>query len=183
MTMFISSGHNTQGKKTDSGAVANNLNEADVNLEFRNLVLAELRKTNYKIIQDYDHETLSQYLNRIKTGSGSVVLEFHCDASSNKTASGTTAIIANNHNQHSKNFAHELSKKTAEILNINNRGVKTEKLTNRGKIALVQKSGIACLLELFFLTNQNDIVQYQKHKKQLAKELSEIIIKYENLVK
>lgn len=182
MTIFLSSGHNTEGKKIDSGAVSNNLTEAQINLEFRNLVLNHLKQSNHKIIQDKDSESLSEYLNRIQTGNGSVIIEFHCDASSNPTATGTTSIIANNYTPLSKKFASELVNKTAEILQIKNRGVKTENLTNRKKISLVRKAGTAVLLELFFITNTNDIAQYQSNKKILAQELSKIIIKYENLI-
>jgi len=77
MAVFISAGHNPQGIKKDSGAVANGFHEADLNVDFRNLVLAECKKLGLKTINDNDSETLGQYLSRIQTGSGSVVLEFH----------------------------------------------------------------------------------------------------------
>jgi len=44
MSTFISAGHNPKGIKVDPGAVANGLHEADLTVEFRNLVVSELVK-------------------------------------------------------------------------------------------------------------------------------------------
>lgn len=181
MTIFLSSGHNPKGQKTDSGAIANGYVEANLNIEFKQLILNELKKSNVKVIQDYDHESLLQYLQRIITGSGSVTLEIHFDAAINPLATGSTSIIASKHTIQSKQFAQELVDTTSKILQIKNRSVITELQTTRKKIALVQKKGITALLEICFITNKNDMLQYQNNKIALAKELAKIIIKYENL--
>jgi N-acetylmuramoyl-L-alanine amidase len=44
MTAFISAGHKSQRIKVDPGAVANGLTEANLAVEFRNLVVTELLK-------------------------------------------------------------------------------------------------------------------------------------------
>jgi hypothetical protein len=53
------------------------LTKGDLTIEFRDLVCQELDLLNAKYIKDLDEESLSMYLNRIKTGSGSVVVEYH----------------------------------------------------------------------------------------------------------
>jgi N-acetylmuramoyl-L-alanine amidase len=57
MTAFISR-HNPKGIKVDPGAVANGLTEANLAVEFRNLVVTELLKRKVKVITDRDDERL-----------------------------------------------------------------------------------------------------------------------------
>lgn len=181
MAIFISAGHNPNGIKRDVGAVANGYHEADLNIEIRDLVIAELH--NYpkiKIITDKDSEPLADYLRRIKTGSGSVILEFHFDAAS-PSATGTTALVGNDADRLDKAFATELANATSKVLDIKNRGVKSERETHRGRLGLMRKRGTVALLEVCFITNKNDLKRYQAKKHQLAKSLAKIIYKYENL--
>lgn len=179
MTSFISAGHHLK----DSGAVSNNKQENLEMIKFRDLVLAAMTKNhpNVKVISDRDEETLSQYLKRIQTGNGSVVIEFHLDAASNVKASGTTAIVSNNASQLSKDFAKELSDTTSLILGIQNRGVKPESYTHVGRLGLMREEGIVCLLELCFITNADDMSKLGDECKSqiLAESIANIIAKYD----
>ena len=180
--IFISAGHNPNGIKKDPGAVGNGYKEADLAVEMRNLTAEELKKdTSLKITTDKDDERLADYLKRIQTGSGSVVLEYHFDASENISATGTTVLIGNDADRLDKAFAKELVDKTAEVLKIKNRGVKTEADSHRGKLGLMREQGIVALLEICFISNKDDVKSFQNNKKQLAKELALIIKKYENV--
>lgn len=181
MAIFISAGHNPHGIKRDVGAVANGYHEADLNVEIRNLVVSELKKyPSQKIITDKDSERLGDYLRRIKTGSGSVVLEFHFDAAS-PSATGTTALVGNDADRLDKAFASELANATSKVLGVKNRGVKSERDTHRGRLGLMREHGTVALLEVCFITNKTDLKRYQAKKHQLAKSLAKIIYKYENL--
>jgi N-acetylmuramoyl-L-alanine amidase len=182
MTAFISAGHNPKGIKKDSGAVGNGYKEADLAVEFRDLVIAECKKLRLKIIQDKDDERLGEYLKRIDTGNGSVVVEYHFDAASSPTATGTTGLVEAEADRLDRAFAKELTDVTAKILNIKNRGVITEAQSHRGSLGLMREEGIICLMELAFISNINDINAYNKGKKQLAVEHAKIIYKYENLI-
>ena len=183
MTAFLSGGHNPKGKKIDPGAVGNGKKEADIVSEFRDLVISKYKKKYPKeiVITDKDSEILSDYLKRIQTGSGSVVLEFHCDASVNKSASGCTAIVGADSDRVDKNFASELVNKTSEILSIKNRGVINEADSHRGRLGLMREQGTVALLELFFISNQNDLNSFEENKEKLADALIDIIYKYEKL--
>ncbi len=178
--IFISAGHNPKGIKRDVGAVANGYHEADLNVEVRDLVIAELERLNAKYIKDNDSERLGAYLRRIKTGSGSVVLEFHFDAAS-PSATGTTALVGNDADRLDKAFATEIVNVTSKVLGIRNRGVKSEHQAHRGRLGLMREHGTVALLEVGFITNKSDLQKYNQHKKALAKELAEIIVKYEKL--
>lgn len=180
--IFISAGHNPKGIKKDPGAVANGLHEADVAVEFRNLVCVHLKNANASFIVDNDDEKLGEYLARIKTGNASVVLEFHCDAAANPSATGTTGLIEAEADRLDRAFAKELTDVTAEVLGIKNRGVKSETESHRGSLGLMREEGIICLLELFFLTNPQDVKLYNANKERLAMRIAQILIKYEKMI-
>lgn len=175
--IFISSGHHNK----DSGAVGCGFKEADLTKIMRDLVIKELDFQNIKYIKDSDDETLSQYLNRIKTGDGSVVLEFHFNASDNKTATGVETLVADNPSKDSYNFAKELNDVTVKITGLRDRGVKTEGQSHRGKLGIMREQGIVALMELAFISNCNDVKVWSEKKEELAKEYAKILLKYENL--
>lgn len=167
----------------DPGAVYNNVTEALKTQELRNLIAAYLKQKGHKHIVDNDAENNRQLQNRIKPGTGSVLVDHHFNASVNTMATGCEVIIANNANTHSKAIAKELAEGTAKILGITNRGVKTESQTHRGKIGIVNLgAGIACLVEVCFLSNKTDMAKYEQKKNELAKFYAETYIKYDNLI-
>lgn len=175
--IFISAGHHLG----DSGAIANGRQENLLAIEFRDLVCAQLTKRGVKFIKDNDTETLPEYLKRIETGSGSVVLEFHFDAFNGK-ASGTTSLVGNDADRLDKAFAKDLADTVSSVCLITNRGVKSEAQSNRGRLGLMREQGIVCLLELCFIDNTNDMANYDKYKTYLADKIANIIIKYESLM-
>lgn len=184
-TIFVSGGHHQK----DSGAVSKDgkVTEFKYCSEFRDMVADEIAaiRPDIKVIKDKDHETLSQYLTRIKTGSGSVVAEFHLDSSPNVTATGTTALVKDDATANSKAMGTELANVTSSSFRIHNRGLKTESQSNRGKLALVRKEGSSVLLELGFLSNALDLISLTdpKNKKACAKAVALVLIKYEDLIK
>lgn len=182
MTAFISAGHTPFGIKVDPGAVSNGYREADLAVVIRDLVIKELLNLGVKVIQDKDDERLGTYLERIKTGTGSVVLEFHFDAAASSTATGTTALIEAEADRLDKAFAKEIVDCCATTLGIKNRGVKSEKESHRGSLALMREEGIICLLEVGFITNKQDIQLFQANKERLAFQIARIVKKYEDML-
>lgn len=182
MAIFISAGHNTFGIKPDPGAIGNGYKEADLTIEFRDLVIKECTKLGLKVIKDKDDERLGSYLERIKTGNGSVVVEYHFDASDKPTATGTTGLIEAEADRLDKAFAKELTESTANILGVKNRGVITEAQSHRGSLGLMREEGIIALVEICFISNANDIASYKKGRNKLAEEHAKIIKKFEDLI-
>lgn len=182
MTSFISAGHHLK----DPGASANGRYEKDETIKFRNKVLKVMmdKHPEIKVISDDDSETLSQYLRRIQSGSGSVVIEFHLDASNNIAATGTTGIVAASASENSKAFAKELVDATSCILGIHNRGVIPETQSARGRLGLMRENGIVALLELCFITNNSDMEALDDpcRSNLLAETIASIIAKYDKLI-
>lgn len=182
MTTFISAGHNPKGIKVDPGAVGNGYTEAALAVEFRNLVVQELLKRKVKVITDKDDERLGDYLKRIQTGSGSVVLEFHFDAAASSTATGTTSLFGSDADRLDKAFAKELVDTSSQVLGIKNRGAKSESESHRGSLGLMREQGIVSLLELCFISNPDDLKKYHTAKKALAIKIADIVERYEKMI-
>lgn len=179
----ISAGHHSKHSvKPDPGAVGNGYKEGDLTIELRDLVCAELDRLGVAYVKDSDQETLGQYLKRINTGSGSVVIEFHFDASSSDTATGATALIEAEADRLDRAFATELVETTAKCLGIKNRGVISESESHRGRLGLMREDGIICLLEVCFISNKKDVEAYQCTKQALAMLIAPIIKKYEAIL-
>lgn len=182
MAIFLSAGHH----RKDPGAV-NAKTKRQENLEtikLRDAVECRINKIrpDIKIIKDRDEETLSQYLSRIKPGNASVVCEIHFD-SFNATSTGSTTIIPDNFDNNDKTFAEELVHEVAKAIGIRNRGVITEAKSARGKLALMRKPGTVCLLEVCFISNENDMLLYDANFDKVVDAIARVLIKYEDLIK
>jgi len=177
MASFISAGHHLK----DSGAVGSGTQENLETIKFRDAVIPIVQEAGITVISDSDKETLKEYLDRIKTGNGSTVIEFHFDASNGK-ATGTTAIVGTDADRLDKAFAKELVDVTAKVLGIKNRGVISEAQSHRGRLGLMREQGIVSLLELCFIDNPLDMATYNMNKHTLAYSIAEIIIKYDKMI-
>lgn len=178
MAAFVSAGHHLK----DSGAVAHGRQENLEMIKFRDSVVNFCKSLGVKVITDSDNETLSQYLLRIQSGSGSVVVEFHLDAAENESATGMTSVVGDDADRLDKMFAKEMVDTGSAILGIKNRGVITESKTHRGKLGLMREQGIVALVELGFITNKNDMAALDANTFTLASAFAKIIKKYDDMI-
>lgn len=178
MASFISAGHHLR----DSGAVGSGTQENLEAIKFRDIVVNYCKSFGLQVITDNDNETLAQYLTRIKTGIGSVVVEFHFDAAANNTATGTTCIVGTDADRLDRSFAKELVDTTARVLGIRNRGIITEAQSHRGRLGLMREQGIVALLELCFISNPSDMAAYNANQYTLGAEIAKIIKKYDDII-
>lgn len=184
---FISAGHcTTKGPNQDPGAPGvNGRWEANETLKVRNRVIEILKERGHKdIIQDADGESLSQYLQRIKSGSGSMVCEFHFNAGV-PAATGVETLIEVDGDKMDVACAREFSQVTGSILGINlrgDRGVKTEADTRHKRLALMKEEGIIVLVEVCFISNPNDMAKFDQHFEALCQAYASILEKYDALI-
>lgn len=177
---FISAGHcAVKGPNYDPGAPGvNNRLEAYETVDVRNRVIEII---GGDVVKDADGESLSQYLKRIKPGSGSVVVEFHFNAGAT-SATGTETLIEIDGDKMDKDCAKELTDATARILGIKNRGVKTEADTRHKRLALMKEDGIICLVEICFISNAGDMKAFDTHFEELCQAYAAIIQKYDDML-
>lgn len=180
MAVFISAGHNPKGQR-DPGAVKGPLIEAILTEEFKKFVVPICEGLGLKTITDRDDERLADYLRRIQTGAGSVVLEFHFDAGP-EGGNGSCVIIGSDADRLDKAFAQELLEATTSTLGTKNRGVLTEAQSHRGRLGLMREQGTVALLEVCFITSKEDMAKYNYKKIELATKIARIVKKYEDLV-
>ena len=178
LTTFLSAGHSD----IDPGAVANGFKESDLTKELRSMVTEHLKAANHRFITDDDDESNRQYQNRIKPGNGSVLLDFHFNAGP-PSATGTEVIISNVANDNSRLFARELVDGASRILGIRNRGVKGESGSQHSRVGILHlDAGIASLVEVCFITNEQDIAAYQVNKERLAAFYAKTLKKYDDMI-
>lgn len=166
--IFLSAGHHNK----DSGAVANGYTEAALTKQLRDAIARHL---TVPYITDDDGETLQQYIARIKPGDGSVLLDLHFNAGQ-PSAHGIECLIAD---ENSKAMATELCH-AGELIGLRNRGVKNEAQSQHKRLGILHDgAGIACLLEVCFITNQADLDYYFAGVDCFAKSIAFILAKYE----
>lgn len=174
--IYPSGGHHAK----DSGAVANGYTEFELMSKFRNKIVANAKLIGLAIATDDDKETNSQYQGRIRQElkSGDVVSDFHLDSYNGK-ASGVTVFISNNAGADSKAMAQDYSKAFSTIMNIPNRGVKTEGQSQHPKLGILNMRGSAVLVECGFIDNKTDIDAFIKNMDILSWVAVAIMLKYD----
>lgn len=166
-SILLSAGHSN----TDPGAVGNGRREADIAVEFRNLV------SFYLMRDDVPHDTdgkgtenypLNQAARMAKLHD--VAVEFHCNAAS-ATASGVEVLAGPD----DMGLARRLSAAIAGALKIKDRGPKPENAGQHHRLAFVQSGGL--IVELFFISNKSDLQAYYDRKWLAAKAVADILMR------
>jgi N-acetylmuramoyl-L-alanine amidase len=98
-----------------------------------------------------------------------IAIEIHCNAAANKAASGVETLSAPD----DIDLGAELCAAISKELNIRNRGAKPESAGQHHRLAFVQAGGI--ILELFFITNPNDLAAYDGRKWPAARAVAKVI--------
>lgn len=169
--IVITAGHSN----SDPGAVSGSVTEAHIVTDFRNMVAHYLREQGVKFATDGhggDNLPLSKAVNLIQPGDFAV--EFHCNASSNPTATGVETLSA----RKDKFYGAVLCQTISNVLGIRNRGAKDEASGQHSRLAFVQAGGI--ILELFFISNPTELRAYLDKKWLVAKAVARSIIELAN---
>ena len=166
-SLFISAGHSD----TDPGAVGNGLTEADVVLEFRDLLADKLRDMGVTFdkdgirgqnlpLRDAIREAKQHYLS----------IEFHCNAAASSAATGVETLSHEKHFQ----FCNQINAVISRVLGIRNRGAKPENSGQHSRLGFISTGG-GIIVELFFISNPDDVRKYQANKHTLVEELAMLI--------
>lgn len=166
-SIFLSAGHSN----TDPGAVANGYREADIAVEFRNMVSFYLSRAGVKHDLDgtgTENMPLSQAVRHARQRDLSV--EFHCNASPNLIANGTETLSE----RHNMMIGSKITKVIAMALGIKDRGAKREDAGQHHRLAFVHDAD-GIIVELFFLTNSQDLQAYLARKWVAAKMVAGVL--------
>ena len=164
-TLFISAGHSD----SDPGAVGNGHTEAAIVTQFRDMVADELegrvtfstdgrRRQNMPLRKAIDMASRHD-----------VAVEFHCNSFSNPAATGVETLGGD------KQLGEALCEAVSDTLGIANRGAKGEASGQYSRLGFVSRGG-GIIVELFFITNKQDMAAYFRHKTALAQAVARVLI-------
>ncbi len=166
-SVFVSAGHSN----ADPGACANGRREADITVEFRNMVAFYLQLEGIPHgLDGKGTENLPLPRAAAMAREYDIAVEFHCNASSGM-ASGTEALSDTGDSA----LAGELCQAVADALKIKNRGAKPENSGQHTRLAFVRAGGI--ILELLFITNAGDLAAYDARKWLAASAVAEVLMR------
>ncbi len=167
--IFISAGHDSK----DPGAVANGKKEAEVALEFRDLVAHYLEAAGASFAMDGakgDNRPLREAVKLIRPGD--IAVEFHLNAAASPEATGVETLSADKN----KVLGAAICEAISGTLKIRNRGAKGESSGQHSKLAFVQAGGV--IVELFFVTNKSDLATYEAFKWVVAKNVAAALLEH-----
>ena len=169
--IFLCAGHN----RSDSGAIEGDLVEANLTIELRNLISAKIK--NFTVLTDDDNLNLSQTVSWIESlcKPNDIILDLHFNDSDSSKATGCETFVPMRYSDDEYNLAANLNMATSKILDIPNRGVKTEDQSPRKRLAMMRPDGINVLLEVSFLSNESDMEKYQERKIALADSIAGVL--------
>lgn len=172
--IFLIAGHNGAGTGANGY-----LDEGAETIAFRDLLDVELCRLGVIPETDFDRENekLSTVVNWLKgqVEADDLCIDIHFNAAS-ESAHGTEVLVPETPTTFEKKTAEQICSLICKVLGTNNRGVKTEKQSAHGKLAML--SGFKCqqiLVEICFCSNGQDVEKYNRHKAELAKELAKLI--------
>lgn len=166
-SLMIAAGHSD----VDPGVVAHGYREAEIVLDFRQLVSAELAELGVKHLLDGEpHENLPLHQAVVIARGCDIAVEFHCNGAASAQATGVETLSR----AHNKPLAAELCRVTADVLGIANRGARPEGSGQHHRLAFVSDGG-GIIHELFFLTNKRDLAAWIGGRRSLAKEVARVL--------
>ena len=173
----VTAGHSN----VDPGAVNGKYKEAELVSQFRNAVAYYLREAGIQYKTD-GVGILNQDLNAaIKLIKGSsVAVEFHMNAETSKQANGIETIAL----PKDKKLAQDLSKAVADVFGSRLRGDNgwiDQSRSARGKLGFISNGGL--IVELGFISNEEELFQFNARYWTAAKAVAMILIKHEKALK
>ena len=169
----VTAGHSNK----DPGAVNGKYKEAELVSQFRNAVAYYLREAGIQYKTD-GVGILNQDLNAaIKLIKGSsVAVEFHMNAATSKQANGIETIAL----PKDKKLAQDLSKAVADAFGSRLRGDNgwiDQSQSARGKLGFISNGGL--IVELGFISNEEELFQFNARYWSAAKAVAKVLIEYE----
>lgn len=169
---YVGAGHSN----TDSGTTSGQLKESDLMTELRNLVANELRLAGVEVVTDGEKNTnlsLTESIKLAKTCDVGRRIELHLN-SGGAGAKGVECLSLPDQTKRSQIIA----KAIADTLGIRLRGEKGWKSDTEGQYSRLGfcREGGGIVVECFFLSNPDELKNYQAVKVSLAKAISTALL-------
>ena len=190
--LFLSAGHSTTAGR-DRGATSHDGRHIEglIVAEFRTLVFDILMSQyKYRASVDSNDSILSQTISLFQKWATPkcVLVDFHLNAASNPKAAGIECFVPNSPTSFELGLAREIAEAVASETRfplrrgrLSQAGVKTESESARGSLGWMKVAGENVLVELFFVTNPEEVAVWNKQKHQAAKRVADVLWKYINM--
>jgi len=177
-TIFLSAGHSDTVNR-DQGAQSCEhdgkvYSEGKLTTGFRKLLATALRDQEVKVIVDNDNTVTKETVGtiddllRIGTlGEKDIAIDIHFNASA-PNATGCEVLVPLKYSHTEMVIASHLVSAISEVLEIHNRGVKTEADSARGRLMFMTPVLNNILIEVCFISNESDLSKYLANQKELA---------------
>lgn len=166
-TLMISAGHS----HSDPGASGHGMTEADVVLEFRDM-LADYLNGTVLYSRDGKGGRNLPLRDAVKIAAlADVAVEFHCNAFSDPRATGVETLSGPEHRELGVSLCEAIS----STLGIANRGAKGETSGQHSRLAFINQ-GKGIIVELFFLTNKSDLSKYIANRRRVVAAVGQVLI-------
>lgn len=155
----------------DPGAVAFGRHEADIAVDMRNMVTLYLEREGIEVINDGDgkeNKSLSHAITLIKKSE--LAIEFHCNAAS-PSAKGVETLAQNKYAELSKKISKAIFDVTGFTLRRESGFFRDPQQHSR--LGFVRNGGI--IVELFFITNADELKVWDAKKWLIAKSVAQVI--------
>jgi N-acetylmuramoyl-L-alanine amidase len=192
--IYLFAGHHIVGGK-GTGARTNVYDEAVLAAELRNAIAKALIARDVPVWKDKDEVNQFVQISELskKVNRQDIVLDVHFNAAVSPKAGGVEVFVPDNPKPIALDFAHDLAKKTVQIMGSHLRrsqqhelplGVKLHTETQHGDKGLFlmrtlqDKCDVVCLLEVAFLTNPDEMKRYMAVRYDLAEHYATLIKLY-----
>jgi len=175
--VFLIAGH----RNGTTGAVANSISEAEETIFLRNAISKKLQSLGIIPFLDYDTASLSEVIQNINSQCSpiDICIDIHFNSVNNPNANGTEVLRPFAFTQTEIDLAESILHVTCDALNTKNRGVKHEGEGHHSRLAML--SNVKCnsiILEVCFISNENDVALYLNNKESLASALADTIFNF-----
>ena len=179
MAIFLFAGHSN----ADPGATGvRGRTEAVETIALREAVRRHFTAA-YKVMIDDNRDSLSTVLAKAVTGSGSVVLDLHFNASASSDATGVEVLVGDDAQANDLALARDVLDVVVKATGLRSRGIKREGETPRKRLGVMRESGAVCLLEVCFISNPSDMAAYDAAIDTIAQNLALVLMRHDDRVK
>lgn len=191
--IYICAGHaSDKGHNYDSGAVGKyqgkTITEAQLTEDLRDSIVTYINGYNatatdkVNLRTDKDDWNLSDTIKNANTTEKDIVFDIHFNSATPK-ATGVEVFYPTEHTQLEKMYANLVLNKICSVTGLLNRGIKTEDKCRHKRLGIMRPKGINLLVEICFITNENDMAIYFKHYNSIVEGIAKLLIQADNELK
>lgn len=167
-SLLVSAGHSNK----DPGAVGNGYTEADIVLDLRDNLKEALLLRGVVARTDGGADQNLPLSEAIKIAREvDIALEFHCNSFHKPSATGVETLCHASHGSLAGKVANAISK----AIGLFNRGVKGESSGQHSRLGFISRGG-GIIVELFFLSNPNDLQAYMDNKEAVVDAIADVLV-------